>query len=142
LNSGSALPPTGESSYAYNIALWYDDGHFTARIAYQARSETFVNLSGDSGTQLFNYPAEGVFSPRFPYNPAAPNFKDSTSFIDAKITYRFDSGLDIFLEGRNLGLSTTTTSSGGYYNFADGTPSMNDYSYFGRRVTAGINYKF
>lgn len=142
LNSGDALPPVGESAYAYNFALWYDDGHFTARVAYQARGESFSQLTGVSGNVLFNYPADGVTTSRFPYNPAGPIFKDATSFIDAKIAYKFDSGVDIYLEGRNLGLESTSTSSGGYYDFADGTPSINDMNYFGRKIVAGVNYKF
>ncbi len=143
LNSGDSLPPTGESAYAINASLWYDDGSLTARIAYQSRGASFINLSGTSGSSalLFDYPADGVTAPRFPYNPTAPNFKDSTHYIDAKIAYKFKSGVEIFAEGRNLGLSTTSNSSGGYNNFASGAPSLNDYFYTGRRIMAGFNYR-
>ncbi len=140
-NSGKSLPPAGEAHYAGNISLWYDDGSLQARVAYQARAATFSNISGASGTALFDYPAQGVGTSRVPYNTGAPNFRDATHYVDAKVSYKFKSGIELFAEGRNLGLQTISGSAGAYGSFADGTPMLNDYGYAGRRVMVGLNYR-
>jgi outer membrane receptor protein involved in Fe transport len=78
---------------------------------------------------------------KYPYNRGSPNFKDSTRFIDAKISYKVRPNVEIFVEGRNLGNATTSNSQGPYTPFADGTPNLLDYSYAGRRIMAGINFR-
>jgi hypothetical protein len=41
LITGDPLPPARESKYSYNLALWYDDGKFSARVAVQAVASYF-----------------------------------------------------------------------------------------------------
>jgi outer membrane receptor protein involved in Fe transport len=65
---------------------------------------------------------------------------DATRFIDGKIAYRFSKNLDFFIEGRNLG-NNTQTSSQPSLQFANGTPSLLTYGYAGRRITIGLNYR-
>jgi hypothetical protein len=90
-----------------------------------------------------NYPtnAVGVRSTVVPYNPGSPNFKDSTRFIDAKVAYKYSPNVEFFLEGRNLGNATQSNSQGSYAAFADGTPSMLDLTYVGRRIMVGVNFR-
>jgi hypothetical protein len=100
---------------------------------------------GNDNTNGANYPGVGNLNDWVrwtPYNPGAPRFTDATSFIDFKVSYTFDKKLDVFLEARNLGRSPTSVSSGGYYDFSDGTSNVEEYKYFGRKLTAGVNYKF
>lgn len=78
---------------------------------------------------------------KFPYNPGAPNYKDTTRFIDAKISYKLRPNVEVFIEGRNLGNATTTNSQGGSAPFADGTPNLLDYSYAGLRIMVGLNFR-
>lgn len=143
LISGDSLPPTLESSYTTNLSLWYDDGALSARIAYQARANYFTCIAGcgNNIASTYIYPNDGGGFYRTPYNPGAPNFKDATAFIDAKIGYRFKNGLELFAEARNLGLATTTSSQAQYASFANGIPSLNDYAYAGRRIMVGINMR-
>ena len=143
LLTGTPLPIARESSYSYNAALWYDDGRFTARVALQAVASYFNCLAGCGSTDANNYPAAGVTSGmvRFPYNPGSPNFKDSTRFIDAKIGYKIKPNVELFIEGRNLGNATTSTSQGSYAAFSDGTPNLLDYAYAGRRLMIGLNFR-
>lgn len=143
LLSGEPLPVARESAYSYNAALWYDDGRFTARVAVQAVASYFNCLAGCGSQDAYNYPAAGVTTGmvRFPYNPGSPNFKDATRFIDAKIAYRWKPNIEFFVEGRNLGNATTSSSQGKYATFTDGTPSLLDYAYAGRRIMVGVNFR-
>lgn len=143
LLTGTPLPVARESSYSYNMALWYDDGRFTARVALQAVASYFNCLAGCGSVDANNFPAVGVTSGmvRFPYNPGSPNFKDSTRFVDAKIGYKIRPNIEVFVEGRNLGNATTSTSQGPYAAFSDGTPNLLDYGYAGRRIMVGLNFR-
>jgi TonB-dependent receptor len=142
LLTGTPLPPQRESKYSYNWALWYDDGQVSARVAVQAVASSFSCIAGCTQQgSVQNYPAVGVTLNKFPYNPGSPNFKDTTRFIDAKIAYKWRPGIEFFVEGRNLGNTTTTNSQGGYATFADGTPSILDYAYAGRRIMLGMNFR-
>jgi TonB-dependent receptor len=142
LLTGTAMPPLRESKFQYNWAIWYDDGRLSARVAVQGVSSYFNNISGSSSNYLNNYPnASGNARPA-PWNPGSPNFKDATRFIDAKIQYKITPYLDVFVEGRNLGNAATSTSQGSYVPFANGTPSILDYSYSGRRIMVGADFRF
>ena len=76
------------------------------------------------------------------YNPGSPNFKDATRYVDAKISYKITPNIEVFLEGRNLNNAATSNSQGAYVPFSDGTPSILDYSYAGRRIMTGANFRF
>jgi TonB-dependent receptor len=142
LLTGTPMPPLRESKFQYNWAIWYDDGTLSARVAVQGVASYFNNISGSSSNYLNNYPnASGNARPPA-YNPGSPNFKDATRYIDAKIQYRITPNIDVFVEGRNLGNAASSTSQGSYVPFADGTPSILDYTYSGRRIMAGANFRF
>ncbi|WP_229412673.1 TonB-dependent receptor [Massilia sp. Root335] len=143
LLTGTPLPPERESKYSYNWALWYDDGRLSARVAVQAVASYFNCIAGCGSADQSNYPAAGVTSGmvKFPYNPGSPNFKDSTRFIDAKLSYKWRPNIEFFVEGRNLGNATTSNSQGSFAPFANGTPNLLDYAYAGRRIMIGMNFR-
>jgi TonB-dependent receptor len=143
LLTGIPLPPQNESKYTYNAAIWYDDGRLSARLAVQAVASYFNCIASCGGsTSMYNYPNVGNYG-RFnsAYNPGSPIFTDSTRFIDGKISYKITPAVEIFVEGRNLGNATTSHSQGAFTPFADGTPNLMDYSYAGRRVMLGVNFR-
>jgi TonB-dependent receptor len=142
LLTGTPLPPLRESKFQYNWAFWYDDGRLSARVAVQGVSSYFNNIAGSSGTAPNNYPnASGNTRPPA-YNPGSPNFRDATRYVDAKIQYRITPEIDVFVEGRNLGNTATSNSQGSYVPFSNGTPSILDYSYAGRRIMVGADFRF
>jgi TonB-dependent receptor len=142
LVTGTPLPPQRESKYSYNWAVWYDDGRLSARVAVQSVASFFNCIAGcGQATSILNYPAAGVQTPGFPYNPGSANFRDTTRFIDGKLAYKIRPNIELFVEGRNLGNVTTTNSQGPYTPFSDGTPNLLDYSYAGRRIMVGINLR-
>jgi TonB-dependent receptor len=142
LVSGAILPVAGEPHHSWNASLWYDDGALSMRVALQVKAETFQCISGCGTTAINNYPAVGVTNVRAPaYVPGAPNFRLGTRYLDAKVAYRFKNGVELFLEGRNLGRTHTGSNTGGYSNFADGTPNVYVDSYAGSTISAGLNFK-
>jgi TonB-dependent receptor len=143
LLTGTPLPPQNESKYSYNAAIWYDDGKLSARIAVQAVASQFRCIAScGSSTSMYNYPNVGNYG-RFnnAYNPGSPIFKDATRFIDGKIAYKYSPNVEIFVEGRNLGNATTSSSQGQFTPFADGTPVLMDYAYAGRRIMVGVTFR-
>jgi len=143
LLSGDPLPPQRESKYSYNWAVWYDDGRLSARIAVQAVASYFNYIAANGANTVNNWPnAGGGRTTVIPYNPGFPDYRDSTRYIDAKIGYKITPNIEVFAEGRNLGNATTSNSQGSYGAFSDGTRSLLDYGYSGRRIMVGANLRF
>lgn len=144
--TGDFMLPPDESKYYVNASLWYDDGKFNARLAYQKRSERFSCITPCGGnTTDINYPGEQWTNVRLVgpgYNPGVPRFNDGTTFIDAKISYNLTRNFQLFVEGRNLSRESQTISTGKYVNFADDTPRIMRLSYGGRRILIGGRAQF
>jgi TonB-dependent receptor len=143
LISGDVMPVAGEPKYSWNASLWYDDGGFQARVAMQVVSKRYWNFSPGTTTNVGvnNYPSVGTTSWRQPYNPGAPIFGPRTAFVDAKVSYKFKNGLEIFADARNLTGERTATTTGGYQDYADGIPSIYNDNYNGRRYTIGMTLR-
>ncbi|MCE4554349.1 TonB-dependent receptor [Pelomonas cellulosilytica] len=143
LISGDVLPVVNEPKYSWNASLWYDDGAFQARVAMQVVAPRYFVFSPNTGTNLGvnNYPSVGTSSWRAPYNPGAPQFGNMTRYVDAKVSYRFKNGLEIFADVRNLTGERTQNTTGGYQDYADGIPSIYSDGYAGRRYTVGMTLR-
>jgi TonB-dependent receptor len=138
LISGDEMAPVNEMKTTWNASLWYDDGKLRARVALQSAAAYFRGLPAS----VNNYPATGVTgSTSLPLNPGSATFRDASRFIDAKISYRFDNGVEVFAEGRNLGRASTVISQGSYLPFADGTPNILDYGYYGAQYMVGLTIR-
>jgi hypothetical protein len=132
------MAPVNEMKYTWNASLWYDDGKLRARVALQGAAAYFRGLPAS----VNNYPATGVTgSTSLPLNPGSATFHDASRFIDARISWRFDNGVEIFAEGRNLGRTPTIISQGAYLPFADGTPNILDYGYYGSQYMVGLTIR-
>jgi TonB-dependent receptor len=141
LITGDVMPPMRESKYSYNWALWYDDGRLSARVAVQAVDSYFSCIAACAANSVNNYPnAYGNGRP-LPWNPGSPNFRDATKYVDAKLGYKWTPNIEIFVEGRNLGNATSSNSQGQYSAFSGGIPNLLDYSYSGRRIMVGVNFR-
>jgi TonB-dependent receptor len=142
LISGGVLPVAGEPHHSWNASLWYDDGSLSMRVGLQMKATTFSCTSGCNTTAINNYPAVGQTLVRYPtYSPGTPMFRLASRYLDAKVAYRFKNGLELFVEGRNLGKIHTGSDTGGYNTFADGTPNVYTDSYAGATIMAGLNFK-
>lgn len=142
--SGDKMRTPGEADYYANLSLWYDDGKVNARVSYQKRTETFSCIAPcGNANSVNNYPGPfGVTTARpAPYNPGAPRFQDETQYLDAKITYKVRSNVEVYLEGRNITKQASSISGGTYYGFADGQENLWRISYGGTRTMFGITYR-
>jgi TonB-dependent receptor len=142
LLTGDVMPIAGEPHHSWNTSVWYDDGALSMRVALQVKASTFNCISGCNTTAINNYPALGLTTVRFPtYSPGAPSYRVATRYVDAKIGYKFKNGVEVFLEGRNLGRIHTGNNTGAYANFADGTQNVYTDIYAGSTIMAGLNFK-
>lgn len=144
LISGEVLPPAGVPKYSWNASLWYDDGAFQARVAMQVVASVYQRFTpgaDNSSILVNNYPSVGTNTWRLPYNPGAPIFSPRTAFVDAKISYKFKNGLEIFADARNLTGERGQSNTGGFQNYADGIPSIYTDNYNGRRYTVGFTLR-
>ena len=144
LISGAVMPVAGEPKYSWNASLWYDDGGFQARIAMQVVAKRYLGFTpGGTTTALAinNYPSVGTIAWRLPYNPGAPIFAPRTAYVDAKLSYKFKNGLEIFADARNLTGERTQSNTGGFQDYADGIPSIYSDNYAGRRYTVGFTLR-
>lgn len=144
LMTGDFNPPQGQRSYFKNFAVWYDDGKFNARVSYQGQSEFFDFISSCSNA-INNYPTSFVQCPgqtiRTPYNPGGTNYREATGFYDLKLNYQFDEHWNVFLTGRNVTREATYRSTQPNNVYADGAPTLEQFTYGGSRWQIGLNWR-
>ncbi|WP_380787508.1 TonB-dependent receptor [Sphingomonas sp. R86521] len=144
--TGDVMAPPNESRYYMNTSLWYDDGKLNIRLAHQRRSSTFTCITPCGGnTTDINYPGEQWTNVRLVapgYNPGVPRFNDSTTFIDAKVSYNINRAIQVYVEGRNMTREAQTVSAGQYVPFGDGSPKISRLTYGGRRIMTGVRVQF
>jgi len=98
------LPLNGLSKNAYNLALLFDRGPISARVAYSWRSKSLqaVNANGTNGGDGTdtnpNSPTFGQHNVQY----ALPTWSDSYGQVDASFFYKFTDNLTFGLEAQNL----------------------------------------
>jgi TonB-dependent receptor len=144
LITGEFNPPQGQREYFKNFAVWYDDGRFTARVAYQGASEFFSFISSGSNI-LNNYPTPFPQAPgqtiRTPYNPGGTTYQEATGFYDLKLTYAFSPNVNVFFSGRNITREATFRSIQPNNVYSDGAPTLQQFSYGGARWQLGLTWR-
>jgi len=140
-NSGTPLPPVGESSYYGNLSVWYDDGVTNARLAYQARDSFFDCISSCGANSANNYYGNGYTNVRLPYNPGFPNFRAKTGYLDFKINHKLRAGYEVFFQANNLTKQKVQKDQGSFNTYGDGTPSVLEVGYAGYRMTVGFVFR-
>nr|WP_255719670.1 TonB-dependent receptor [Pelomonas sp. P8] len=127
------LPLQNLSKNAYNLALLYDYGPISARVAYSWRSRYLqgVNVNGTNGGdgQLPNNGGGVAW--------ALPTWSDAYGQVDAGVTYRFNDNFSLSLEGQNLNNSLARQLMQQHIGFM--TRAVN---YTGRRYSVQASYSF
>jgi TonB-dependent receptor len=98
------LPLPQLSKNTFNLALLYDHGPWSARLAYSWRSKYLqaVNVNGTNGGDgTDSNPASPTFG-QTNVAWALPTWGDDYGQLDGGVHFRFDSGLSIGLEAQNL----------------------------------------
>jgi hypothetical protein len=141
--TGLALPPKGQSAYVYNVNLWYDDGRLSARVAYQYRDFYYTQTDrSPSINRIPNTVGNGSNTTGY-YKTISPIFKSASKSLDARISYKANKTVEIFLEGKNLlNDSVTRYTPDTYRQVGDGTPYVFDTYYAGRTIYFGLSASF
>jgi TonB-dependent receptor len=108
---GGNLPLTGLSKNAYNLALLYDHGPISARVAYSWRSRYLqaVSAYGTNGNNGRDYnPDSPTRGQAYAVNFALPTWGGSYGQVDLGLQYKFNGNLTIAFEGQNLNNATYT----------------------------------
>jgi TonB-dependent receptor len=144
LMTGAFNPPQFQRSYFKNLAVWYDDGKFNARVSYQGQSEFFDFISSCSNA-INNYPTSfgqcAGQTIRTPYNPGGTNYREATGFYDLKLNYQFNPHWNLWLSGRNITREATYRSLQSNNVYSDGAPTLEQFSYGGSRWQIGLNWR-
>jgi iron complex outermembrane recepter protein len=102
---GGNLPLTGLSKNAYNLALLYDHGPISARLAYTWRSRYLqaVSAYGTNGNNGRDYnPNSPTYGQAWAVNFALPTWGDSYGQLDMGLQYKVNDALTVAFEGQNL----------------------------------------
>lgn len=110
--TGEELPFPSMSKNSYNLSVFYEDTHWSARIAYNYRDEYLARATDRSGN---------------------PVFVDKAGYMDAKLIYTFNNGLKVYIDGRNL-LSEVKSENAG-------PGRLSDLQWSGREYSVGFSYK-
>ena len=105
LLNASNVPMTGLSKNAYNLALLYDKGPWSARLAYSWRSKYLqaINAYGTNGNDGIDAnPASPKFGQPYSVNYALPTWGGSYGQLDASLQYKFTDNLNLSIQATNL----------------------------------------
>ena len=130
----STLPLTYLSKNSYNLALMYEKGKVSARLAYNWRSKYLqaVNVNGTNGGNGFNKATNG-YDQRW----ALPTWADDYGQLDGSLFYKVTPRITLGIEAQNLTDST-------YKQLMQQNIGMKGRAWFvtGRRFNAQIRYTF
>src|SRR3546814_14358232 len=93
---GKKLPFQDNSKHQINFALWYQDSHFQARVAYNYRTP---RLSGtfQPGTTFCTGTGDPDYCvPADQPAPVIPIFQDTSHYVDVNVTYNLNDNLDLY----------------------------------------------
>lgn len=105
----NGLPMTGLSRHTFNVAMMYDKGPLSLRVAYNWRSSFLVSTAAYQTSGSYNYindlpPVNGQTAGQqgkvITY--ALPVFQYGVGTLDANLTYRLSSNVIWVLQGSNL----------------------------------------
>jgi len=105
LLNASNVPMTGLSKNAYNLALLYDKGKVSARLAYSWRSKYLqaINAYGTNGNDGIDAnPASPKFGQPFSVQYALPTWGGSYGQLDASLQYKFTDNVNLSIQATNL----------------------------------------
>jgi TonB-dependent receptor len=133
-------PLTGLSKNSYNLALLYDKGPLSARLAYSWRSKYLqaVNAFGTNGSDgIDGNPASPTYHQGGSVSYALPVWGGAYGQLDAGVHYTFNEHLNLSVEASNL----TNALYKQYMQQNIGMMERGTF-YTGRRYTVRMGYTF
>ncbi|WP_039915890.1 TonB-dependent receptor [Cellvibrio mixtus] len=113
---GEDLPFPNNSKHTYNAVVWYDDGAFSARVAYNLRSPRLI-LQGTSTHAMQSL------------------YQDDYGQMDVNVTYNLNDQWSVYVNGSNVLEEYQQT----YLEFSDQEAFQNIYE---ARWALGARFKF
>ena len=104
VDSACDLPLEYLSRNSYNLALLYDKGPWSARLAYSWRSKSLLG-NNNNGTNGTNGVDTNPDSPTFNQNVIAwglPIWADDYGQLDGGVSYKFNENFRLDFQGTNL----------------------------------------
>ncbi len=115
--TGEKYPFANNSENTYNLAVWYQKDKLQARVAFNGRSDRYIQDYGTNGFAL--------------YEPGA-------TYLDANVSYDVMDNVTVYLQGANL----TSTDFKQVYRLADGV-EQNAFIFDNEaRYSLGVRAKF
>jgi TonB-dependent receptor len=139
LNVGN-VPLTGLSKNAFNVALLYDKGPVSARLAYSWRSKYLqaINAYGTNGGDGIDAnPASPKFGQQYSVQYALPTWGGAYGQLDASLQYKFTDNLTLSVQATNL----TNALFKQYMQQGTGLMERGAF-YTGRRYSVRLGYSF
>ncbi len=134
------LPMTGLSRNAFNLALLYDQGPLSMRLAYSWRSKYLqaINAYGTAdGSGIDQNPASPNKGQSYSVNYALPTWGGAYGQLDLGVHYKVTDDLSVAFEAQNL----TDALYRQYMQQAIGLKERGAF-YTGRRYTLQMRYSF
>jgi len=137
---GGNLPVTGLSKNAYNLALLYDKGPWSARLAYSWRSKAMQNVHtwgtfGDDG--ITRNPDDPNYGKGYSAKYVVPSWSGSYGQLDMGIQFKPTENLTVAFDASNI----TDALYKSYSQQGIGM-MLNGVYYVGRRFTLSTRYSF
>jgi TonB-dependent receptor len=139
LNVGN-VPLTGLSKNAFNVALLYDKGPISARLAYSWRSKYLqaINAYGTNGGDGIDAnPASPRFGQPYSVQYALPTWGGAYGQLDASLQYKFTDNVNLSVQATNL----TNSLYKQYMQQGIGLMERGAF-YTGRRFSVRLGYSF
>jgi len=136
------LPMVGMSRNAFNLALLYDKGPISARVAYTWRSKYLqaahaFGTNDDFGSGIDHNPNSPTYLQPYSANFSLPTWGGAYGQLDMGVHYKVTDDLTIALEGQNL----TDALYKQYMQQGIGLKERSAF-YTGRRYTLQMRYSF
>ena len=98
------LPMQGLSRQAFNLALLYDKGPWSGRLAYSWRSKSLqnVNVNGTQGTDGLDTNPDSPTFGKSVVSWGLPTWADNYGQLDGGVSYQINDHVKIALDGTNL----------------------------------------
>lgn len=114
LNVQSSIPLPDLSKFGMNLIGYYENKQFSARVAYNSRSEFLISPTSSSNL---------------------PTFRDDYAQLDASVSYNINDNFSVSLEGKNLTEEVT-------YDYSGVKSRLNGQYFTGRSYMLGLKYRF
>ncbi len=140
LLNGGQPPMTGMSKNAYNLALLYDKGPVSARLAYTWRSKYLqaINAYGTAdGSGIDANPNSPNKGQAYSVNYALPTWGGAYGVLDGSFEYKFSDNLNVSVQASNLTNSLYKT----YMQQSIGMMERGAF-YTGRSYSVRMGYSF